>query len=98
MLLSFAPMEGISSRIYRQTHARFFGGVEEDIRLRLASGDIVAGADGIEAVKQSQRGEVGFDSVHGGGAGHGSGNARHAGEDGRHDLRRRLLTNHEIAK
>ena len=29
MLLSFAPMEGISSRIYRQTHARLFGGVEE---------------------------------------------------------------------
>ena len=29
MQLSFAPMEGISSRIYRQTHARFFGGVEE---------------------------------------------------------------------
>lgn len=29
MLLSFAPMEGISSRPYRQTHARFFGGVEE---------------------------------------------------------------------
>ena len=29
MLLSFAPMEGISSRLYRQTHARLFGGVEE---------------------------------------------------------------------
>ena len=29
MQLSFAPMEGISSRLYRQTHARFFGGVEE---------------------------------------------------------------------
>ena len=29
MQLSFAPMEGISSRIYRQTHARLFGGVEE---------------------------------------------------------------------
>lgn len=29
MLLSFAPMEGISSRLYRQCHARFFGGVEE---------------------------------------------------------------------
>lgn len=29
MQLSFAPMEGISSRIYRQTHARFFGGVAE---------------------------------------------------------------------
>ena len=29
MKLSFAPMEGISSRLYRQTHARFFGGVEE---------------------------------------------------------------------
>ena len=29
MLLSFAPMEGISSLLYRQTHARLFGGVEE---------------------------------------------------------------------
>ena len=29
MQLSFAPMEGISSRLYRQTHARLFGGVEE---------------------------------------------------------------------
>ncbi len=29
MLLSFAPMEGISSHLYRQTHARLFGGVEE---------------------------------------------------------------------
>ena len=29
MKLSFAPMEGISSYIYRSLHARFFGGVEE---------------------------------------------------------------------
>lgn len=29
MQLSFAPMEGISSRLYRQTHAQLFGGVEE---------------------------------------------------------------------
>lgn len=29
MQLSFAPMEGISSYIYRQIHARNFGGVEE---------------------------------------------------------------------
>lgn len=29
MHLSFAPMEGISSYIYRQIHARSFGGVEE---------------------------------------------------------------------
>lgn len=29
MLLSFAPMEGISSHLYRQCHARFFGGVAE---------------------------------------------------------------------
>ena len=29
MQLSFAPMEGISSRLYRQTHARLFGGVAE---------------------------------------------------------------------
>lgn len=29
MLLSFAPLEGISFRLYRQTHARFFGSVEE---------------------------------------------------------------------
>lgn len=29
MQLSFAPMEGISSRLYRQTHTRLFGGVEE---------------------------------------------------------------------
>ena len=29
MLLSFAPMEGITSRLYRQCHAQRFGGVEE---------------------------------------------------------------------
>lgn len=29
MQLSFAPLEGISSRLYRQTHTRLFGGVEE---------------------------------------------------------------------
>ncbi|MGN0982243.1 MAG: tRNA dihydrouridine synthase [Candidatus Limivicinus sp.] len=29
MLLNFAPMEGIGSRLYRQNHARFFGGVAE---------------------------------------------------------------------
>lgn len=29
MKLSFAPMEGISTYIYRRLHARFFGGVEE---------------------------------------------------------------------
>lgn len=29
MKLSFAPMEGISSYVYRSLHARFFGGVEE---------------------------------------------------------------------
>ena len=29
MLLSFAPMEGITSRLYRQCHAERFGGVAE---------------------------------------------------------------------
>ena len=29
MVLSFAPMEGISSRLYRQSHARLFGGAAE---------------------------------------------------------------------
>ena len=47
MLLSFAPMEGISSRLYRQVHARFFGGVEEYFAPFIApdgSGKFKAGA------------------------------------------------------
>lgn len=47
MLLSFAPMEGISSRLYRQSHARFFGGVAEYFAPFIApdgSGKFKAGA------------------------------------------------------
>ena len=36
MKLIFAPMEGISTYIYRRLHARFFGGVEEYFALFIA--------------------------------------------------------------